>query len=126
MTVITSPIRWAGSKRSSIPILSQFFPPDINRYVEPFCGSAALFFHLAPQRAVLSDLNHELISFYKSMKREPATVFKIATAIPRTERAYYKSRDAFNGETNPLRRAGLFYYLNKNCFNGLYRTSKAG
>lgn len=126
MAVHTSPIRWAGSKRLSIPILTKFFPSTIDRYVEPFCGSAALFFHLTPKRAILSDLNAELISFYKLMKREPAQVYKIATSVSRTEKAYYKARDAFNIETDPLRRAGLFYYLNKNCFNGLYRTSQSG
>jgi DNA adenine methylase len=53
-------------------------------------------------------------------------VYRIATKIPRNETTYYRKRDTFNQERDPLKRAALFYYLNKNCFNGLYRTSRSG
>ena len=119
-------LRWAGSKRSSLAELALNFPPNPGRYLEPFCGSAALFFHLRPHNAILSDINYALISFYKAVKQEPEEVYDLATSFPRTKRAYYQIRDRFKFEEDRIVHAALFYYLNKNCFNGLYRTSKAG
>jgi DNA adenine methylase len=119
-------LRWAGSKRSSIGALARYFPSPLGTYLEPFCGSASLFFHLTPNRSVLSDLNPALIDFYRALKRNPGEVYDRAVALPRTKNKYYELRDRFNHESDPLWKASLFYYLNKNCFNGLYRTSRVG
>jgi len=119
-------LRWAGSKRSCLAELAKNFPTKPSRYIEPFCGSAALFFHLNPQHSILSDVNSALISFYKAVRRAPDEVYDLATSYPRTRRAYYNLRERFKPEKNEIDRAALFYYLNKNCFNGLYRTSKIG
>jgi DNA adenine methylase len=126
VTPLASLLRWAGSKRSSLPILSAYCSTGRNRYVEPFCGSAALFFHLRPERALLSDINDHLINFYSVLKHSAAEVYDYAVSIPRDAQTFYRTRADFNESKDPFIRACLFYYLNKNCFNGLFRTSKLG
>lgn len=120
-------IRWAGSKRSSLDVLARFAKIDARtRYIEPFCGSAALYFRFGYRKAILADINHHLINFYQMVQTNPREVYRCATAIPRTKRSYYRARTEFNATEDRLAQASLFYYLNKNCFNGLFRTSRAG
>ena len=119
-------IRWAGSKRASVEVLLKIFGVDYDRYVEPFCGSASLFFNMTDQQALLSDINEELINFYRAAQRDAGSLYDRVIKIPRTKRAYYKARDEFNECDDVFKRAYLFYYLNKNCFNGLFRTAKNG
>jgi DNA adenine methylase len=64
-------LRWAGSKRQLLAPLRAALPSNLELYVEPFCGSAALFFDRRPKRAVLADINKELINFYKACKSSP-------------------------------------------------------
>src|SRR6516162_8619863 len=66
--------RWAGSKAKLLPRLKAFWSVDFVRYVEPFAGSASLFFRLAPQKAILSDINRELIHAYKAVRKKPVAV----------------------------------------------------
>jgi len=120
-------LRWAGSKRQLVGLLSQYWTNSIRRYVEPFAGSATLFFHIKPRKALLSDLNQELVSFYKFTKKAPAVVYEAATSMPHGEVAYYETRKAFNeNETPTPEQAANFFYLNRNCFNGIYRTNADG
>lgn len=119
-------LRWAGSKRSILPELANFIPSRQQVYVEPFCGSAALFFYLRPKRAILSDLNGSLINFYRQARNHPKDVYSLATSLPRNKKTYLDVRRHFNTETDSIERAAYFFYLNRNCFNGLYRTDKAG
>ncbi len=124
--MIKSIIRWAGSKRASVDVLLNIFGVDYERYVEPFCGSASLFFNMANRRALLSDINDQLINFYRAVQQDASGLYNRVIKIPRTQRAYYRARDEFNKSDDPFERACLFYYLNKNCFNGLFRTAKNG
>lgn len=119
-------IRWAGSKRSQLHALHSLVPTSFDRYVEPFCGSAALFYKLRPNKAFLSDINKNLIGFYQACKTDPRRVFQIAAGIPREKDTYIRIRRKFNEAQDCVRAAGYFYYLNQNCFNGLYRTNKDG
>ncbi|MDX5348918.1 MAG: DNA adenine methylase, partial [Hymenobacteraceae bacterium] len=64
-------LRWAGSKKKILPILSKYYSSDFNKYIEPFVGSAQLFFNLPVKRAVLSDLNPELVNTYNAIKKNP-------------------------------------------------------
>jgi DNA adenine methylase len=106
--------------------LRAIYPSSDRTYVEPFCGSAALFFDQKPRRAVLSDINADLINFYKCSRENPNVVYDIATTLRRSKATYLRVRREI-GETNDkFKRAAYFYYLNRNCFNGLYRTNKAG
>jgi len=117
-------LRWAGSKRQILPILRHFWSDSYKRYVEPFAGSAALFFALAPPRAVLGDINSDLMSTFKAVRADPDAVFDALRLLPTGEANYYRIRSTSAGTSTD--RAARFIYLNRFCFNGLYRTNKAG
>lgn len=123
----TTPIfRWAGSKRKILPTLAAYWNPSFKRYVEPFAGSSALFFMLQPQRAVLADINSELMETYEVIRERPDDVFRAVTKMPRGKNAYYAIRNQNTGRLKPFGRAVRFVYLNRFCFNGIYRTNVEG
>lgn len=123
----TAPIlRWAGSKKRSLPAMAPFLPSSHGRYLEVFAGSACLFFYLAPERAVLADNNVELIRFYKTISQHPLAVYRRFSGISRNPKTYYEIRAKWFAERDPIKRAALFLYLNRNCFNGIYRTNSSG
>lgn len=123
---ITPILRWAGSKRKILPILVSYWNPTFERYVEPFAGSAALFFKLQPRRALLGDINSELIEAYKVIRDRPDDVHRAVSAIPRNEREYYRVRGCNTNRLRAFGRAVRFMYLNRYCFNGIYRTNNDG
>jgi DNA adenine methylase len=118
-------IRWAGSKRQLLPKLKAYWPND-RRYIEPFCGSACLFFELEPRRAILGDLNGELVSTYATLKSDVAAVCDYIRALPNRKEAYYRIRNIDPEELNEIEKAARFLYLNKHCFNGIFRTNLRG
>lgn len=120
-------LRWAGSKRKSLTLLSAaFFDPD-TRYIEPFAGSAALFFSLRPGRGTLADLNGHLVNAMRQVRDQPRELHRRLSAMPRNSQAYYRARAKFNTlKPYGLQSAVLFVYLNRNCFNGLWRTNSLG
>jgi DNA adenine methylase len=118
--------RWAGSKRKILPTLETFWKPTYDRYVEPFVGCAALFFRVQPKQAVLGDLNEELITTYQTIRDHPDEVYTAATALPISKDAYYQVRSVNPVGLHPLARAVRFTYLNRLCFNGIYRTNLQG
>jgi DNA adenine methylase len=116
-------LRWAGSKRKLLPLLLDCVP-EFERYVEPFAGSACLFFALAPTEAVLGDFNGELINAYRVLKRDGLTLARRVRSMPTSKSHYYELRDkAFDRSFD---RAVRFLYLNHFCFNGVYRTNQKG
>lgn len=120
-------LRWAGSKKQLLQPLGEYWTHSPGgRYVEPFAGSAALFFSIAPKRALICDLNSTLIDFYRTIKRFPEQVYGLASSFPVTPTSYYSIRKSFTGEPNAARRSAMFYYLNRYCFNGIYRTNADG
>lgn len=123
---ITPLFRWAGSKRKILPILSEFWQPHFRRYVEPFAGSAALFFMLQPDRAVLGDINQELIDAYEVIRDRPDDVHHAVSNIQRSESNYYRVRARNTNRLKAFGRAVRFVYLNRYCFNGIYRTNTEG
>ena len=119
-------LRWAGSKRKLLPRLLQYTPGSFRRYIEPFAGSACLFAALQPKRAILGDLNNDLIHAYSMIAADPDAIAAIVLKYPRSSAAYYKARSLNPADLSDLERAGRFVYLNRHCFNGVYRTNKAG
>lgn len=118
--------RWAGSKKKLLPSIKARFPKEFRTYHEPFCGSACLFFDILPVSAVLSDLNEELILTYQQIQASPRQVFEYLSSYEVCKDNYYKLRALdVRGMAEPAR-AARFIYLNKLCFNGVYRTNKAG
>jgi DNA adenine methylase len=119
-------LRWAGSKRSLLRHLFAYVPENMGRYVEPFAGSACFFFALRPQGAILGDLNKELIEAYDAIRSHPRRVSRAASKLPRSSRVYYWVRSQNPDDLSPVDRAARFVYLNRNCFNGVYRVNRAG
>jgi DNA adenine methylase len=106
--------------------LSVFFSRENTRYVEPFVGSASLFFKLMPREALLGDINPELMSTYKQIKNHPDDVFEHLKRYRKGKAAYLRLRSADLKDFSPVARAARFIYLNRFCFNGLYRTNMKG
>jgi len=118
--------RWAGSKRQISHLLFEGFPASFERYVEPFCGSASLFFLLEPPQALLSDINPELTTTYQTIKRNHHKIKEIVESMV-DDKDYYNSIRSINPKTlNNIERSARFIYLNRLCFNGLYRTNRSG
>jgi DNA adenine methylase len=120
-------LRWAGSKRRLLPVLKTFWTARHRRYVEPFAGSACLFFALKPSKAILGDLNPELISTYIEVKyRINAVLRELEKLPPWNKEEYIRLRSLNPGGLAPPVRAARFIYLNRFCFNGIYRTNLKG
>ena len=119
-------IRWAGSKRQHLSLLKSYWSDKFSRYVEPFAGSAILFFNLNPKRALLGDINNELISTFETVSDHPTRIHNILSSIPKGRSHYIKLRKVNPYSLCPTKRAARFIYLNRYCFNGLYRTNLKG
>jgi len=121
-------VKWAGGKRRLLEQYSTFFPPmtRYRRYFEPFLGGGAVFFHLQPKNAVLGDLNAELINCYKMVKEQPEELIALLKKYRSTEKHFYQTREINPSKLPPLERASRFIYLNKTCYNGLYRVNSNG
>ena len=118
--------RWAGSKRKSLQALTAFWSERFERYIEPFAGSACLFLRIKPKAAILADLNSTLIQTYRTIRRHPVAVAEALYTIPRNSTTYYDVRRRVRSPGNSIERAAFFVYLNRNCFNGIYRTNLDG
>lgn len=123
---VTPFLRWAGSKRRLLPKLSAYWLCDRKRYVEPFVGSAALFFALRPPRALLSDINSELIETFTLIRDDAANIYDRLIRLPLGRTSYYRLRAKKVVVLKPADRAARFIFLNRFCFNGLYRTNTQG
>ncbi len=131
--------KWAGGKTKSLPELLKHVPAKIHTYVEPFVGGGALFFELVKQRrfkhAILNDKNEELMNAYITLWRSfPALLTVLLRYSMRflekspVDRAkyYYEVRAEDPASLNDAQRAARFIFLNRTCFNGLYRVNKSG
>jgi DNA adenine methylase len=119
-------LRWAGSKRKSLPQLMPYWNAGYSRYVEPFAGSACLFFGILPESAYLSDINLELINTYRMIRLDPSLVVEAIKRLLTGREAYYRIRALRLSKLTEVERAARLIYLNQYCFNGLYRTNKSG
>jgi len=126
LSAVTPLLRWAGSKKKILPRLLAGCPSNAARYIEPFAGSGALFFRLRPRIAILADINESLVNMYRQVRSDPEGIFSELSSLPIGSDHYYNLRSEFSHCTNPKRRAALLLYLNRYCFNGLYRTNHAG
>jgi DNA adenine methylase len=119
-------LKWAGGKRSLLPQLLPLLPrlsPN-GTYYEPFLGGGALFFALGPERSVLSDTNPELIETFVAVRDDPIRVLRVLTQLHYSKEDYYRIRSKV--PLNPWQKAARFIYLNKTCFNGLFRVNFSG
>src|SRR5687767_9186926 len=121
-------VKWVGGKGKLVEELVSRAPRTYRRYFEPFAGGAALFFRLAPPSAALSDVNADLIGCYRAVRDE---VDAVIPALARhrdahSEAYYYAVRQGWNHappDAPAAERAATFIYLNKTCYNGLWRVN---
>ncbi len=122
-------VKWAGGKAQLVPHFLCVFPsPDggFQRYFEPFLGGGAVFLALRPRRAVLSDLNDDLMNAWQVVRDEPQALMAALDAHVYERAHYYRVRALDPTTLDPVRRAARFIYLNKTCYNGLYRVNREG
>lgn len=125
-------VKWVGGKGRLISQLRPLLPPGVEkmRHVEPFAGGAAFFFAQQPARALLADVNAELITTYLAVRDNVDEVIAELAPLARThgEERYYNVRSHYNKARDIRRtqRAAMFIYLNKTCFNGLHRVNRRG
>ncbi|WP_158333094.1 DNA adenine methylase [Burkholderia sp. KJ006] len=119
-------LRWSGSKAKLVPDLRRLRPKKFNRYVEPFVGSACLFFDVAPERSILGDINPSVIDVYKAISADSDRVADALASIPHTADAFYALRAVEPSSLDLTYRAARLIFLMKACFNGVYRTNKKG
>lgn len=121
---LTPVIKWPGGKRKLASVIATYLPPRIRKYYEPFVGGGALFFAVRPSKAVLSDLNDDLINFYIVLREQPAALVATLKTLPNSEAHYYKIRQ-WRPRTD-VRRAARFFYLTRLSFNGIHRVNLNG
>lgn len=119
-------LRWAGSKRQLLPVIKAHVPANIECYIEPFAGSACLFFSLHARKAILADINPELMTTYRAVRKCPAAVAASLKGRRRSKVEFLRMRSLNPRDLAPAERAARFIYLNRFCFNGLYRTNRRG
>ena len=131
--VMISPIlKWVGGKRQLLKDINEFIPKQIKTYVEPFVGGGAVFFDLQPNNAIINDYNEELINVYRVVKEDPEKLLIILEEHHKlnSEDYFYKIRamdrnDNYKDMSN-IEKAARIIYLNKTCYNGLFRVNQAG
>jgi DNA adenine methylase len=137
-------LKWAGGKRSMLEEILPRLPSksQFNRYFEPFVGGGAVFFALEPESGFINDINPRLIKFYKQVEANPEQIISTnkdlydkfeANLDDSDDKFYYNKRDEFNqlredadSCEDPVREASLLLFLNRTCYNGLYRTNQQG
>ena len=140
-------IKWVGGKSQLISQLEPLLPADFDQkqdvtYIEPFVGGGAMLFHMLQahgniSRAVINDINPDLTACYETVRDRPDELIRSLASIQEdyysveneeAKKAYYlRMRDRFNAKpADPVENTTLFFFLNRTCFNGLYRVNKAG
>ena len=119
-------LKWPGGKRWFVKGNKDYFPEKYNRYIEPFLGSGAVFFSLIPSNAILADINKDLINLYMVMKNNPKALKRemVLHQQKHNETYYYQVRDTI--PIDNIERASRLLYLNRTCYNGMYRVNKQG
>ena len=117
-------LKWAGGKTQLLPELLKYIPSQYDTYIEPFVGGGALFFALQPARAILADSNPELINCYTVVRDNVEQLISVLSTYPYSQEFYYQLREQLPEDA--VLRAARMIYLNRTCYNGLYRVNKQG
>jgi len=122
-------IRYPGGKQRMVDCIMPYLPTKVSvkgKFVEPFLGGVAVFFLFEPERALLADINEELITLYRGIKLFPHKVWKIFSNFPPTREAYYRIRDTSFSKFDIAFMAARTLYLNRTCFKGMWRHNSNG
>lgn len=117
-------LRWAGGKSHVVNELATCLPMNWNRYIDPMVGGGAFFFFYRPDRSILADINADLINFYKELREHPKKLIPLLLRQKASREQYYRIRA--QERLNPLEKALRLGYLNRLCWNGLYRVNMQG
>ena len=122
-------VKWVGGKRSIVNTLLQYAPKNYNLYCEPFIGGGAMYWALNPKEALLADINSELMTTYEVIQQHPK---KLIESLKEREEKYHENKKDYfhsvrsDSHKDPILIASRFIFLNKTCYNGLYRVNKSG
>ena len=124
-------VKWVGGKRQIIDQISQYVPKNISTYYEPFFGGGAVLFELQPKKAVINDINKELINLYEVIKNNMEDLIEDLKSHKNDEEYFYYIRELDRDKTSynsltPIQKASRIIFLNKTCYNGLFRVNKSG
>lgn len=124
-------VKWVGGKRQLLPEIEKYIPNKISTYYEPFLGGGAVFFHLQRKKAVVNDINEELINLYKVIKDNVDELIEDLQNHENTSDYFYDIRELDRDKERyekltDIERASRIHYLNKTCFNGLFRVNQQG
>ena len=131
--ILVAPVlKWVGGKRQLISDIEPLIPKRISTYVEPFIGGGAVLFHLQPKKAIINDYNQELMNVYQVIKDDSDGLIEVLKKhkVLDSEDYFYEIRSLDRSEDyekmSDVEKAGRIIYLNKTCFNGLFRVNRAG
>lgn len=130
--LIAPVLKWVGGKRQLIPYIEPLIPKKITTYVEPFVGGGAILLHLQPQKAIINDFNQELMNVYEVIKEQPLELIEQLEKhqSENSEEYYYEIRalDRIPSyeKLTKVEKASRILYLNKTCYNGLFRVNSSG
>ncbi|MTB36809.1 DNA adenine methylase [Streptococcus uberis] len=130
--LVTPVLKWVGGKRQLISEIEPLIPKKISTYVEPFVGGGAVLFFLQPKKAIINDFNEELINVYNVIKNNPAELIEYLKTHQEnnSEEYFYKirslDREGNYQELSNVQKAARILYLNKTCYNGLFRVNSSG
>lgn len=123
-------VKWAGGKRQLIPDITARMPAAYTGYVEPFFGGGAVLFSVLPERAVINDINSELMNVYRVVRDNTDELIAALKQHENTSEYFYAmralDRDPAYESMSPVEKASRFIYLNKTCYNGLFRVNRSG
>jgi DNA adenine methylase len=125
-------LKWVGGKRQIMPAILEYLPKKLSSYTyyEPFIGGGAVLFHLQPKTAIINDFNEELINVYRVIKENPKELLEDLKKHKNESDYFYKirllDRSPKFQKLSAVKKASRIIYLNKTCYNGLYRVNSAG
>lgn len=124
-------LKWAGGKRQLLPEITKHIPQQFKNYYEPFIGGGAVFFYLQPEQAVINDANVELINLYQVIQQQPEALIESLQQHKNNAEYFYQIRALDRERANyakltAVEKASRLIFLNRTCYNGLFRVNSAG
>lgn len=124
-------VKWVGGKTQLLPEIKKVLPDTYNTYFEAFLGGGALLFNIAPKKAIINDFNEELVNLYKVIKNNPKELIEDLKKHINKKEYFYSIRELDRNKEDyeklsDVERASRILYLNKTCYNGLYRVNSNG
>lgn len=119
-------LKWAGGKQQMLEVIVPQIPKNFNKYIEPFFGGGAVFFSILPKKSVIADLNPELINLYKIISSDVESLITCLQTYKVDEETFYQVRSQNRMKLSLVEQAARTIYLNRTCFNGLFRVNKKG